>query len=121
MRKIAAIALSVGFIAAESTALIAIARAETEQSRSAEVKYRGVVNLAPFKCDGIERSSFIREVCYDAKNTYLLINLNGTWYHYCEIDHGTLDALLSAESMGRFYNASIKGSFDCRTHRIPTY
>jgi hypothetical protein len=44
--------------------------------------------------------------------------------------HGTitaaLDALVSAESMGRNYNAHIKGAgsdgpFDCRTHRLPSY
>jgi KTSC domain len=45
----------------------------------------------------------------------------GTWYHYCEIDPGTVSSLLAAESMGRLYNASIKGNFDCRTHRVPAY
>jgi KTSC domain len=42
-------------------------------------------------------------------------------YHYCEIDAGTVSSLLGAESMGRFYNTSIKGRFDCRTHRVPAY
>ena len=50
------------------------------------VKYSGPVNLAPFACEAITRSSFIENVCYDAKNTYMLIDLKGTWYHYCEID-----------------------------------
>jgi hypothetical protein len=60
-------------------------------------------------------------VCYDEKNAYMLINLSGTWYRYCEIDPGTVSRLLTAKSMGRFYNASIKGDFDCRTHRVPAY
>ena len=34
----------------------------------------------------ITRSSFIDRVCYDGRNAYMLIELNGTWYHYCEID-----------------------------------
>jgi hypothetical protein len=46
----------------------------------------------------------------------MLINLSGTWYQYCEIDPATVANLLDAESMGRFYNASIKGNFDYRTH-----
>jgi hypothetical protein len=96
--------------------IVSAAHAET-----ADVKYRGPVDLAPFKCDMIERSSFIRRVCYDEKNAYMLINLSGTWYHYCEIDPATVWSLLTAESMGRFYNASIKGNFDCRTHRVPAY
>jgi len=85
------------------------------------VKYRGPVSLAPFKCDAITRSSFIERVCYDASNSYMLIDLNGAWYHYCEIDAGTVSNLMAADSMGRFYNQSIKGRFDCRTHRVPHY
>ncbi len=95
--------------------------AQAASSEMVDVKYRGPVSLTPFKCDTISRSSFIRRVCYDEKNTYMLINLSGTWYHYCEIDPATVASLLDAESMGRFYNASIKGNFDCRTHRVPAY
>lgn len=90
-------------------------------SESVEVKYRGAVNLAPFDCRDITRSSFIKRVCYDRNNEYMLINLKGTYYHYCEIDDGTVTSLLSAESMGRFYNATIKGQFDCRVRRVPSY
>ena len=85
------------------------------------VKYRGEIDLAPFDCADITRSSFIRRVCYDRRNEYMLISLNGTFYHYCEIDADTVSFLLNAPSMGRFYNASIKGNFDCRIHRVPQY
>jgi hypothetical protein len=89
------------------------------QAESVFVKYRGEVDLARFECTEVTRSSFIRRVCYDVRNDYMLISLNGTFYHYCEIDAGTVSALLSAPSMGRFYNASIKGNFDCRVNRVP--
>ena len=85
------------------------------------VKYRGPVSLAPFKCDAITRSSFIERVCYDAANSYMLIDLTGRWYHYCEIDPGTVSSLMAADFTGRFYNQSIKGRFDCRTHLVPEY
>ena len=85
------------------------------------VKYRGLVSLAPFKCDAVTRSSFIERMCYDAANSYMLIDLSGTWYHYCEIDADTVSNLMAADSMGQFYNQSIKGRFDCRTHRVPQY
>jgi hypothetical protein len=42
----------------------------------------------------------------------MLISLNGVYYHYCEIDSATLEALMSADSMGRYHNASIKGRFE---------
>ncbi len=93
-----------------------LARAE-----SVNVKYRGEVNLKSFDCTDITRSSFIRRVCYDEANEYMLINLSGTYYHYCAIDDGTVSALLAADSMGRFYNASIKGHFSCRENRVPEY
>ena len=32
-----------------------------------------------------------------------------------------MSSLLNALSMGRFYNSSIKGNFDCRTNRVPEY
>jgi hypothetical protein len=111
MRLSAAIATAVALFAASS-----IAGAE-----SVYVKYRGEVDLKFFDCTEITRSSFIGRVCYDRRNEYMLISLNGTFYHHCDIDAGTVSSLLSAPSMGRFYNASIKGQFDCRTHRVPTY
>jgi hypothetical protein len=56
----------------------------------------------------------------------MLISLRGTYYHYCEMPAATLNAFLTAPSMGQFYNQNIKGSgldgpFDCRTHRLPSY
>jgi hypothetical protein len=94
---------------------------ESARAESVDVKYRGPVDLEPFACESITQSSFIERVCYDNKNTYMLIELKSTWYHYCEIDPDTVSSLLAAESMGRYYNASIKGRFDCRTHRVPAY
>ena len=106
------------FFFAAAIALLHFAPAAAE---TANVKYRGPVDLAPFECETITRSSFIKRACYDAANAYMLTNLKGVWYHYCEIDKDTVNGLLGAESMGRFYNRSIKGRFDCRTHRVPTY
>jgi hypothetical protein len=90
-------------------------------AESVYVKYRGEVDLKTFDCTDIARSSFIRRVCFDRRNEYMLISLNGTFYHYCEIDSGTVSSLLSAPSMGGFYNTSIRGQFDCRIHRVPAY
>jgi hypothetical protein len=95
--------------------LLASAHAE-----SVDVKYRGSVDLTPFACTDTV-SSFVNRMCYDKANQYMLILLKKTWYHYCEIDKSTVDGLLEAESKGRYYNGMVKGNFDCRTHRVPTY
>lgn len=96
------------------------------RSETVEVKYRGPVDLKPFTCTDVSRSSFIQRVCYDKAQSYMLIDLRGTYYHYCELPAATFDAFVTAGSMGQFYNQNIKGTgsdgpFDCRTHRVPNY
>jgi len=96
------------------------------EAETVEVKYRGPVDLKPFICQDITRSSFVNRVCYDKPNQYMLIQLRSTYYHYCEIPDRTVAELLNAPSIGKFYNANIKGSgsdgpYDCRSHRSPIY
>lgn len=94
--------------------------AGTCAAETIDVKYRGVIPLDRFACSLIERSRFIRRICYDGADAYMVVQLNDTYYHYCDIDKTTIDAFLGADSMGRFYNASIKGRFDCRTGHVPS-
>ena len=108
-------------LAAATFAFVLCSGPTLGHAESVFVKYRGEVDLKPFECTDVARSSFIDRVCYDRRNEYMLISLNGTFYHYCEIDAGTVSSLLTAPSMGRFYNANIKGDFDCRVHRVPGY
>lgn len=90
-------------------------------AETVNVKYRGPVDLKPFACQSVSRSSLVNRVCYDQREQYMVISLKGTYYHYCEIDAATVSALLKAPSMGRYYLSSIKGNFDCRTRRVPAY
>jgi hypothetical protein len=85
------------------------------------VEFRGELDLKPFACGDITEKSFVKRVCYDESNQYMLINLNGRYFHYCEIDQGTVAGLTGAQSPSQFYAAKVKGNFDCRTHRVPTY
>ena len=85
------------------------------------VKYRGEVDLAPFACRDIAHSSIVERLCYDQKGHYVVVRLTGTYYHYCEVPADVVKRWRGAESMGRFFNANVKGNFDCRTHRVPSY
>lgn len=93
-------------------------------SETVDVKYRGAVDdLRPFACTDTPRSSFIQRVCYDKTQSYMLISLRGTYYHYCELPAPAFEAFVTAPSMGQFYNQKVKGTrsdgpFDCRTHRV---
>lgn len=111
------------FVLLVAGCVASISWAETE---IVEVKYRGNIDLKPFSCTDITRSSFINRVCYDEANQYMLIQLKLTYSHYCELPTSTLNALLEAPSMGQFFNKNIKGTgaevrYDCRTRRIPQY
>jgi hypothetical protein len=106
--------------------VLAVLFATPVSSETVDVKYRGIVDLKPFACTDTPRSSFIQRVCYDEVQSYMLINLRGTYYHYCEMPPATFDAFVTAPSMGQFYNQRIKGTgsdgpYDCRTHRVPNY
>jgi hypothetical protein len=97
------------------------AQQSAAQPETVYVKYRGPVDLTPFNCQWITRSSFINRLCYDSREQYVLVSLQGTYYHYCEVPSAVVDEWLAADSMGRYYNASIKRQYDCRLLRVPTY
>ncbi len=93
---------------------------------TANVKYRGPVPLDTFDCASTPDSSFINRICYDEKESYMLVLIRQNYYHYCEVDAETVAAFVGAPSAGTFYNRYIKGSgsdgpFDCRTRRAPEY
>jgi len=91
-----------------------------------DVKFRGTVDLRPFICTDTPRSTHVQRVCYDEAQSYLVINVRGTYYQYCEMPLMTFNKFVTAPSMGRFYSQKIDGNgssspFDCRTHRVPIY
>jgi hypothetical protein len=104
-----------------ATIALGLAGTVAASAETVIVKYRGPVDLAPFTCTAIPDSSFVHRACYDAPNSYMLIQLNAVWYHYCGLDPATWDGLLGAASQGRFYDQNIKGNFDCRITPPPAY
>lgn len=94
-------------------------------SWAAQVKYYGEVPLEKLDCKEITaaQSSFVRLICYDKPQQFMVIQLRDTKYPYCEIDEATVKELLNAPSIGTYYNQNLKGSpnFDCRVKRKPVY
>ena len=86
------------------------------------VKYRAdpVDIAAPyFEALGRADSSVVEGAWFDSENGYLVINLQGTIYHYCGIGSPIWNSLKSAESMGSYYQDYIKGNYDCRVFPVP--
>jgi|ERR1039458_7573548 hypothetical protein len=93
----------------------------TATAETVIVKYRGPVELSHFDCQYVSRSSVVKRLCYDSHERYVVVNLTGTYYHYCEVPPTTVTAWKQAPSMGTFYNSEIKGRFDCRNSQVPAY
>ncbi|WP_377275439.1 KTSC domain-containing protein [Rhizobium sp. R86522] len=81
-------------------------------------KYGDCAPASAFTCSWTE-SSLVNRVCYNEQHGYMVLQLKSTYYHYCGVDAGTVTAFLSSPSLGRFYNARIKGNFDCRVTPPP--
>ena len=83
------------------------------------VKYRGPVDLAGFDCKESPQSSLVWRTCYDAPHQYLIVNLKGTYYHYCRMPANAVSAWRSDESLGKHFLKNIKGQYDCRSGGVP--
>ena len=88
--------------------LISLAGASWADAETVNVESRGAVDLAPFACQDITRSSIVSRVCYDAANHTMIVQLNSIYSQYCDVPEPARDSFLNAPSMGQYYNANIK-------------
>ncbi|MCO5130442.1 MAG: KTSC domain-containing protein [Xanthobacteraceae bacterium] len=75
-----------------------------------DVRHAGPVDLAPFVCTDITRSTMIGRACYNAATQSAIIEVRSTYRQFCNLPKPTFDALLDAPSMGQFYRKHIQGS-----------
>lgn len=66
-------------------------------------------------------SSVVNGAWYDADNDYLIIALNDRFYHYCRVPDEVWSGFEAATSYGRYYNETLRGSYDCRSGEVPDY
>jgi hypothetical protein len=101
-----------------------LAGASWTDAETVNVEGRGAVDLTPFACQDITRSSLVNRVCYDAANRVMIVQSNAAYSQYCGVPAATRDRFLNAPSMGQYYKANIKdsgseGPYQCPTHRAP--
>ncbi|WKA27467.1 KTSC domain-containing protein [Bradyrhizobium roseum] len=92
-----------------------------EEAETVDVKDRGTVDLKPFNCQDITRSSLVGRVCYDAASRRLLVQRHAVYRQYCEVPKSTVDAFLNAPSMGRFFKINIEGGDEGGPHACPPH
>lgn len=86
------------------------------------VKYRDdMVDIGNPRFEALDtsKSSFINGAWYDSGNEYMIIKLDSTYYHYCELPETVWNTFKKADSFGSYYNSSIKNKYDCREGHIP--
>ena len=108
--------MAIGYLA---ILLVRLAGASWADAETVTVEHRGAVDLTPFVCQDITRSSLISRVCYDAANRTMIVQVNTAYSQYCEVPEAMRDSILNAPSMGQYNNANIKGSgaaapYQCR-------
>ena len=86
------------------------------------VKYRDTqVDISDFLTTNTSNSSFIENAYYDSDNEYLILKMNWTYYHRCEVPRYVWNDFKNADSKWTYYNKYIKWEYDCRYATIPIY
>jgi hypothetical protein len=78
------------------------------------------VDLRTFECRDITRSTVLQRVCYDPAQRHLVVAVNGTYDRYCGVTADTVERLLSAPSMGQFFNQNIKRDVTADRYACPS-
>lgn len=93
-------------------------------AETVSVKYRNSpvdISNGNFKELSIKPSTIVKRLIFDKQNSYLLVKLGDTFYHYCGIKEQDVNAWVNASSLGTYYRSNIKGNFDCRIILPPDY
>lgn len=98
--------------------LVRLAGASWADAETVNVEHRGAVDLKPFACQDITRSSLVNRVCYDAASRSMIVQVNSVYSQYCGVPQAMLDSFLNAPSMGQYYKSKIagagpNGSYEC--------
>ena len=83
------------------------------------VRNAGPVDLAPFVCTDITRSTMIGRACYNETKRSAVLEVRATYRQFCGMPKATFDALLDAPSMGQFYIKRIQGKVPGRSYACP--
>ena len=100
--------------------LVLLFTAPWQEAEVVDVENFGAVDLKPFICQDITRSSVINRVCYDAERRRMLVQRHAVYRQYCDLPKHTADAFLNAPSMGRFFRTDIEGADASRPYACPS-
>jgi len=74
-----------------------------------------------FEVTDTTKSSFIESAMYDDIKDYMVINISGTNYQYCNVENDVWNSFKKADSFGTYYNKNIKNKYNCTPGQEPQY
>lgn len=87
-----------------------------------DVKYReDKVQVSGDNFEHFRARGLLSNAWYDKTEKYLIVQLDGTNYHYCEVPNEKWNILKTSENPYLSYQKMLKGNFDCRTRYVPAY
>lgn len=88
-----------------------------------DIKYRDdPVDVSSSSFEALENTDkTVKGAWYDSEEGYLVINLSGTYYHYCEMPSGEWNEFKLASEPYTYYENNLRGEYDCRVNRVPEY
>ena len=81
------------------------------------VKYRtkGTVPICANTFSGLPSpNGDVRGAYFDSGNNYMIVNLNGTNYHYCRFPNNVWREWSNQSNKYTYYDRNIRGGYDCR-------
>ena len=94
--------------------------APLQEAEIVEVSGVGMVDLKPFRCQDITRSSVVSRVCHDEESGRLLVQHHATYRQFDGLSKPVVDAFLDAPSMGQFLRACIERAGESRPPSCPS-
>jgi hypothetical protein len=103
--------------------VLALAGASWADAETVRLQHGGAVDLAPYACQDVTRSTVVSRVCYDGATRTMIVQANAIYSQYCSVAETARDAFLNAPSMGQYYRVNFSGSEagpqQCRNRRYP--
>jgi hypothetical protein len=90
--------------------LVHLAGAGWADAETVNVGRRGAVDLTPFVCQDITRSSLVSRVCYDVAKQTMIVQVSSVYSQFCGVPEAMRDGFLNAPSMGQYFRANIESS-----------
>ena len=71
---------------------------------SASVEGAVPLELESLECVEMTRSRVIRRICYDEFRQYMVVDFEGRYREFCQVERETAEAFLQAKSLAQFFS-----------------